>query len=145
LIDPLIFVAQVCFGLLLPGSGGCQLAGEEAESRLNSLPPASLISIQKFIGSHHRTGGGRVVTYLQKEIRAERRNIGALKLSKLPQLDHFEENLNLSRVRLKPPAPRPNPTVQPAPDPEIDDQQRDNIVDELTTFRQGLRPNGSVS
>ena len=49
----------------------------------------------------------RVVTYLQKEIRAERRNIGALKLSNLLQLDRFEEDLNISRVRLKPPAPIP--------------------------------------
>jgi uncharacterized protein Smg (DUF494 family) len=40
----------------------------------------------------------RVVTYLQKEIRAQRRNIGALKLSNLLQLDRFEEDLNISRV-----------------------------------------------
>ena len=38
----------------------------------------------------------RVVTYLQKEIRAERRNIGALKLSNLLQLDRFEEDLNVA-------------------------------------------------
>jgi hypothetical protein len=49
----------------------------------------------------------RVITYLQKEIRAERRNIGALKLSNLLQLDRFEEDLNISRVRLKPPARLP--------------------------------------
>jgi hypothetical protein len=87
----------------------------------------------------------RVVTYLQKEIRAERRNIGALKLSNLLQLDRFEEDLNISRVRLKPPAPRPNPTLQPAPDSEIDDHQRHKIVDELRIFRQQLRRNGSAS
>jgi hypothetical protein len=87
----------------------------------------------------------RVVTYLQKEIRAERRNIGALKLSNLLQLDRFEEDLNISRVRLKPPAPHPNPTVHPTLDPEIDDQQRDKILDELRIFRQHLRRNGSAS
>ena len=87
----------------------------------------------------------RVVTYLQKEIRAERRNVGALKLSNLLQLDRFEEDLNISRVRLKPAAPRPNPTVQPALDPEIDDQQRHKILDELRIFRQQLRRNGSAS
>jgi hypothetical protein len=87
----------------------------------------------------------RVVTYLQKEIRTQRRNIGALKLSNLLQLDRFEEDLNISRVRLKPPAPRSNPTVQPAHDPEIDDQQRHKIVDELRIFRQQLRRNGSAS
>jgi hypothetical protein len=87
----------------------------------------------------------RVVTYLQKEIRTQRRNIGALKLSNLLQLDRFEEDLNISRVRLKPLAPRSNPTVQPAHDPEIDDQQRHRIVDELRIFRQQLRRNGSAS
>jgi hypothetical protein len=87
----------------------------------------------------------RVVTYLQKEIRAERRNIGALKLSNLLQLDRFEEDLNISRVRLKPAAPRPNPTVQPAPDPEIDDHQHQRILDELRIFREHLGRNGSAS
>jgi len=86
-----------------------------------------------------------VVTYLQKEIRAERRNIGSLKLSNLLQLDRFEEDLNISRVRLKPQAPHPNPTVQPALDPEIDDQQRNKILDELRIFRQHLRHKGSAS
>jgi hypothetical protein len=87
----------------------------------------------------------RVVTYLQKEIRAERRNIGALKLSNLLQLDRFEEDLNISRVRLKLPAPHPNPTVHPTLDPEIDDQQRDKILGELRIFRQRLRRNGLAS
>jgi hypothetical protein len=87
----------------------------------------------------------RVVTYLQKEIRAERRNIGALKLSNLLQLDRFEEDLNISRVRLKPSASHPNPTVQPALDPEIDDQQRHRRLHELRIFRQHLRRNGSAS
>jgi hypothetical protein len=42
-----------------------------------------------------------VVAYLQKEIRASRRNVGALKLSNLLQLDRFEEDLNISKVRLR--------------------------------------------
>jgi hypothetical protein len=87
----------------------------------------------------------RVLTYLQKEIRAQRRNIGALKLSNLLQLDRFEEDLNISRVRLKPPAPPPNPIVQPAPDPDIDDQQRQRIRDQLRIFRQQLGRNDSAS
>jgi len=49
----------------------------------------------------------QVVRYLQKEIRHTRRNVGALKLSNLLQLDRFEEDLNISRVRLSPPAPPP--------------------------------------
>jgi hypothetical protein len=87
----------------------------------------------------------RVVTYLQKEIRSQHRNIGALKLSNLLQLDRFEEDLNISRVRLKPAAPHPNPTVQPGPDPQIDDQQRRKILDELRIFRQRLSRNDSPS
>lgn len=64
-----------------------------------------------------------VVTYLQREIRAARRNVGALKLSNLLQPDRFEEDLQISRVRLRPPAPPP-----PAPPSRIAlppaDQQR---------------------
>jgi hypothetical protein len=44
-----------------------------------------------------------VIRYLQREIRAGRRNVGALKLSNLLQLDRFEEDLNIGRVRLYPP------------------------------------------
>jgi hypothetical protein len=60
-----------------------------------------------------------VVAYLQKEIRASRRNVGALKLSNLLQLDRFEEDLNISKVRLRSAPPsessRPTPTVPPPP------------------------------
>src|ERR1700693_2536865 len=56
----------------------------------------------------------RVVAYLQKEIRANRRNVGALKLSNLLQLNRFEEDLNISNVRLRsappPQSPRSTPT-----------------------------------
>jgi hypothetical protein len=45
-----------------------------------------------------------VVRYLQKEIRAGRRNVGALKLSNLLQLDRFEEDLNIGRVKLHVPS-----------------------------------------
>src|SRR5512136_741542 len=49
----------------------------------------------------------RVVSYLQREIREGRRNLGALKLSNLLQPDRFEEDLNIRRVRLEPPARPP--------------------------------------
>ena len=63
-----------------------------------------------------------VVAYLQKEIRTSRRNVGALKLSNLLQLDRFEEDLNISKVRLRPSAPPPDssrstPTDPPPPTP----------------------------
>jgi len=53
---------------------------------------------------------GRVITYLQREIRHQRRNVGALKLSHLLQPDRFEEDLNIARVCLRPPSPSPKPT-----------------------------------
>jgi len=52
----------------------------------------------------------RVIAYLQREIREGRRNVGALKLSNLLQLDRFEEDLNIRRVRLEPP-PRASTSV----------------------------------
>jgi len=87
----------------------------------------------------------RVLSYLQKEIRSQRRNIGALKLSNLLQLDRFEEDLNISRVRLRPPVPPPKATLQPPPEPEIDDQQRRKIGQQLRTFRQQLGRKNSAS
>ena len=68
-----------------------------------------------------------VITYLQREIRAERRNVGALKLSNLLQPDRFEEDLQISRVRLRPapaapPAPRSTPG-KPSLDPPRSRQQ----------------------
>jgi hypothetical protein len=61
-----------------------------------------------------------VVTYLQREISAQRRNVGALKLSNLLQPDRFEEDLQIRRVRLRAPpptapVPRPSPSL---PEPE---------------------------
>ena len=81
----------------------------------------------------------QVVRYLQKEIRAQRRNVGALKLSNLLQLDRFEEDLHISRVQLKPPVQRPEPVPPPPPAPAIDEAQRTRLLEELRTFRQQLR------
>jgi hypothetical protein len=86
----------------------------------------------------------RVIAYLQKEIRAARRNIGALKLSNLLQLDRFEEDLNISRIRLKAPAQRSDPTPKPTPPPLIDDEQRHRILEEFRSFREQLRGGSSA-
>jgi len=56
-----------------------------------------------------------VITYLQREIRAQRRNVGALKLSNLLQPDRFEEDLQISRVRLRPPTLAPATPQPPSP------------------------------
>lgn len=81
----------------------------------------------------------QVVSYLQKEIRAQRRNLGALKLSNLLQLDRFEEDLHLSRVRLKPPVQRPEPAPLPPPAPALDEARRARLLEQLRTLRQQLR------
>ncbi|MGA7883746.1 MAG: hypothetical protein WCD63_23045 [Terrimicrobiaceae bacterium] len=86
----------------------------------------------------------RVIAYLQKEIRAERRNIGALKLSNLLQLDRFEEDLNISAVRLKPPARPPMQPSQSSPALPIDEEQRNKILDQIRSLRERLRRNLSA-
>ena len=65
----------------------------------------------------------RVIRYLQREVRAQRRNVGALKLSNLLQPDRFEEDLQISRVRLAPP-PVPPPTRAPARPVDAHQQQQ---------------------
>src|SRR6266540_7024615 len=78
----------------------------------------------------------QVITYLQREIRAGRRNVGALKLSNLLQLDRFEEDLNISRVQLSPPknsiASSPPP---PKPNPQEEEAARQRALQILATFR----------
>jgi hypothetical protein len=86
----------------------------------------------------------RVIAYLQKEIRAARRNIGALKLSNLLQLDRFEEDLNISRMRLKIPAQRSDPTPKPTPLPLIDEEQRNRILEDFRNLREHLRRGSSA-
>jgi hypothetical protein len=68
-----------------------------------------------------------VVAYLQKEIRANRRNVGALKLSNLLQLDRFEEDLNISKVRLRSAPPSASSGVTPAKPPVLTPAQLQNL------------------
>ena len=68
-----------------------------------------------------------VVTYLQKEIRASRRNVGALKLSNLLQLDRFEEDLNISKVRLRSARPSATSGVTPTTPPVLTPAQLQNL------------------
>lgn len=79
----------------------------------------------------------RVIRYLQREIREGRRNVGALKLSNLLQLDRFEEDLNISRVQLyapKPPRPLAKP-LPPPPNPQDDEAARQRALAILARFR----------
>lgn len=81
----------------------------------------------------------RVILYLQREIRENRRNIGALKLSNLLQPDRFEEDLNIRRVRLEPP-PRPRPAPPPPPPlhEAVRELRRQESIQKLRQLRENL-------
>src|SRR5262245_51647746 len=81
----------------------------------------------------------QVVRYLQKEIRHQRRNVGALKLSNLLQLDRFEEDLNISKVRLQSPVTAsPTPSPPPALSPHQLEQRRLAALDHIRKLKQQL-------
>jgi hypothetical protein len=82
----------------------------------------------------------RVIGYLQKEIRHSRRNVGALKLSNLLQLDRFEEDLNISRVRLTSPPSCPPPDP-PTCSPAEQEQGRQRALLQLRELQDKLRRN----
>jgi hypothetical protein len=82
----------------------------------------------------------QVVRYLQKEIRHARRNVGALKLSNLLQLDRFEEDLNISRVRLRaqPPHPQPPTILAPTCSPIEQERGRQHALEQLRDLKEKL-------
>jgi hypothetical protein len=82
----------------------------------------------------------QLIGYLQREIRAGRRNVGALKLSNLLQLDRFEEDLQIRHVRLEsprppPPAPRSSVTTLTAAEQE---QGRQRALAQLRQLKAAL-------
>jgi len=80
-----------------------------------------------------------VITYLQREIHAQRRNVGALKLSNLLQPDRFEEDLQISRVRLRPTsAPKPPPPPSPILDSAWAQQGRQRALECLRQLKAAL-------
>ena len=83
----------------------------------------------------------QVIRYLQKEIRHTRRNVGALKLSNLLQLDRFEEDLNISRVRLTAPPPAKTPTaiLPPTCSPAEQERGRQRALEQLRQLKETLR------
>lgn len=79
-----------------------------------------------------------VILYLQKEIRHQRRNVGALKLSNLLQPDRFEEDLNISSLRLAPP-PRSSPQAPSSTPPASTTVQgRQQALAHLRKLKQQL-------
>ena len=83
----------------------------------------------------------QVVAYLQKEIRQTRRNVGALKLSNLLQLDRFEEDLNISRVRLNAPPLKATPCTAlrlPTCSPTEQERGRQRALEQLRQLKKTL-------
>lgn len=82
-----------------------------------------------------------VVTYLQREIRAGRRYVGALKLCNLLQPDRFEEDLQISRVRLRAPPPAKAPTALRLPtcSPAEQERGRQRALEQLRQLKETLR------
>ena len=80
----------------------------------------------------------QVVRYLQKEIRHTRRNVGALKLSNLLQLDRFEEDLNISRVRLSPEPPKAPAPLAPTGSPAEQERGRQRALLHLQELKKQL-------
>ena len=112
----------------------CRLTGQRVSLRFDR----ERLWYELFHAGFTETDLQRVICYLQREIREGRRNVGALKLSNLLQLDRFEEDLNISRVRLYAPKPvrpsAPSPTTPP-PNPEEEAAARQRALDILARFR----------
>ena len=112
----------------------CRLTGQRVSLRYDR----ERLWYELFQTGFSETDLQRVISYLQREIREGRRNVGALKLSNLLQLDRFEEDLNISRVRLHAPKPAnpvaPSPPA-PTPSPEEEAAARQRALRILAKFR----------
>jgi len=106
----------------------CELTGQQ----LRLLYDRERAWFELLKAGHTLADVRRVIRYLQREIREQRRNVGALKLSNLLQPDRFEEDLNIARIRLEPPpktAPR-TPTTQTS------NSERQRLLHTLDTLRR---------
>ena len=110
----------------------CRLTGQRVSLRFDR----ERLWYELFRAGFNEVDLQKVVRYLQREIREGRRNVGALKLSNLLQLDRFEEDLNISRVQLyapKPSSPAPEPP-EPA-GPQKEEAARQRALQILARFR----------
>lgn len=111
----------------------CRLTGQRVSLRFDR----ERLWFDLFQAGFNEADLQRVIRYLQKEIRAGRRNVGALKLSNLLQPDRFEEDLQISRVQLLAPKPVPPspPPPTPPPSPEQREASRQRALQILAQFR----------
>lgn len=111
----------------------CRLTGQRLSLRFDR----QRLWYEFFHAGFTETDLQNVIRYLQREIRHARRNVGALKLSNLLQLDRFEEDLNIGHLRLSPPKPTPSPPPTPAhtSTPEQREAGRQRALQLLAQFR----------
>ena len=110
----------------------CRLTGQRVSLRFDR----ERLWYEFFRAGFNEADLQRVIRYLQREIREGRRNVGALKLSNLLQIDRFEEDLNISRVQLYAPKPsNPAPSHPRPPDPQQAEAARRRALEILAKFR----------
>jgi hypothetical protein len=110
----------------------CRLTGQRVSLRFDR----QRLWYELFHAGFNEIDLQKVIRYLQREIREGRRNVGALKLSNLLQIDRFEEDLNISCVQLY--APSTSATTVPTPPPpkaEEDQAARQRALQILAKFR----------
>ena len=116
----------------------CRLTGQRVNLRFDR----ERLWYELFHAGFNEADLQKVIRYLQREIREGRRNVGALKLSNLLQIDRFEEDLNISRVQLYAPKPSLQTPAPPAPPPTPQEQEaaRQRALQLLAQLRaeQGL-------
>jgi hypothetical protein len=116
----------------------CHLTGQRVSLRFDR----ERLWYELFHAGFNEADLQRVIRYLQREIREGRRNVGALKLSNLLQIDRFEEDLNISRVQLYAPKLSPPTPAPPLPPPTPDEKEaaRQRALQLLAKLRaeQGL-------
>lgn len=117
----------------------CRLTGQRVSLRFDR----ERLWYELFHAGFNEADLQRVIRYLQREIREGRRNVGALKLSNLLQIDRFEEDLNISRVQLYAPPklpPQASASATPPPNPQEAEAARQRALELLAKFRadQGI-------
>ena len=113
----------------------CRLTGQRVSLRFDR----ERLWYELFQAGFNEDDIQRVIRYLQREIREGRRNVGALKLSNLLQLDRFEEDLNIAQVRLD--APRQTPAAPPTTSlSELErERRRQRCLEQIRQIKENLR------
>ena len=112
----------------------CRLTGQRVSLRFDR----ERLWYELFHDGFNEADLQKVIRYLQREIREGRRNVGALKLSNLLQIDRFEEDLNISRVQLyapKPSQPNAKESDPGPPQPQEDETSRQRALKFLAQWR----------